>query len=110
MSVNNLSLLANVISYSLMLRAYNKYIYDKPLPAGLPKERLIKVQYVRYMTRAVLTSFILPVAVVGTSYFKNPLIETIFNIFPVPQPPQIVENSPNNAFLLTLLNKSIAPR
>lgn len=113
MSVNNLSLLANVVSYSLMLRAYNKYIYEKPFPAGFPKERLIKVQYVRYMTRAVLTSFILPVAVVGTSYFKNPLIETIFNIFPVPQPPQIVENSPNNArafFLLTLLKKNIAPR
>lgn len=39
-----------------MLRTYNKLIYDRPLPAGLSNERVARVRYLRYMTRALFAS------------------------------------------------------
>lgn len=115
-SVNQWQSLLNIVSYSLMLRTYNKLIYDRPLPAGLSNERVARVRYYRYLTRALFASrsarpraLVLPATMVGISYFKTPLIGNVFKLLPVPQPSQLIENraiNDNAIFFFTFLKKS----
>lgn len=97
-SVNYFEVGSNLVSYGLLLKAFNKYVYNKPLPPGLSAQDMVVLRQVRSIGRVWFAGLFAPMLLFGfhTLRTKSSLFDIKINI-----------NNKENSFMFLIFFKNL---